>query len=119
MRPGSAGAPARPPTDGPEDGPAVDLRLPTEDPALPPAAEPAVEGPSRRSLAGWVLLALLLGLVGGGIGLLVAAAIGLVTAFLAPRPRVFLRWAVALLVLVPLTVLVQKLPPAFFSGMAR
>jgi hypothetical protein len=114
MRPSRTGASDPPAIDGPEERPAIDLRLPIEEAALPPPQEPVANGASRRSLPGWVLLALLLGLVGGGVGLLVAAAIGLVTAFLAPRPRVFLRWAVALLVVVPLTVLVRKLPPAFF-----
>src|SRR5438046_2068657 len=114
MRPGRTGAPDPPATDGPEDGPAVDLRLPLEEAALPPPQEPVANGAPRRSLTGWALLALLLGVVGGGVGLLVAAAIGLATAILAPRPRVFLRWAVALLVVVPLAVLVQRLPPVFF-----
>ncbi|MDP9343271.1 MAG: hypothetical protein M3Q23_14505, partial [Actinomycetota bacterium] len=114
MRPGRAIAPEGAAPDGPDDGPAVDLRLPIGEPALPAPEEPTGPGASRRSLGGWVVLAVVLGLLGGGIGLLVAAAIGLVTAFLAPRPRTLLRWAVALLVLVPLTILVRGLPPAFF-----
>jgi hypothetical protein len=114
IRPAGTRAPEHAGENSPAEGPAVDLQVPIEQLELPPAEEQRGNGTPPRPLAGWIVLVVVLGLVGGGVGLLVAAAIGMATALLGPRPRTFLRVAIGLLVLVPVVVLVRGLPPAFF-----
>src|SRR6266571_2337289 len=98
--------------EGPEGTSAIDVRpgagVNTHSPGVG-----GVRAPGRPFLA-WFGLAVLLGFLGGGVGVLVAAGIGLAIAILSPQPRAFLWSSTACFVLVPLVVLVNGLPPPFF-----
>jgi hypothetical protein len=78
--------------------------------------------PAGRTVAGWIGLAAVLGLLGGRGGLALAAAIVLWDLLLAPTPRVLLLASLLAFLALPLTVLVRGLPtratlsPEFAAG---